>query len=60
LVKLLKLPTILKVGDKELADKKTKKTSNDEPVNVRNNQNYEDTNVKIFDDSQTGPLYQFR
>lgn len=57
---MLKLPTILKVGDKELADKKTKKNLNDETENVRNNQNYEDTNVKIYDDSITGPLHQFR
>jgi hypothetical protein len=31
LVKLLKLPTILKVGDKELADKKNNKDANGAP-----------------------------
>ena len=59
MVKLLKLPTILKVGDKELEAKNAKKSASS---NLRgaDGTNYEDTNVKIYDQSITSPLNQFR
>lgn len=48
MVKLLKLPTILKVGDKELEMKNAKKITKDITLGAEGT-NYEDTNVRIYD-----------